>query len=85
VLGIHLQTVRKGNRWSLVVAKTTGPSHQAGLRKGDVLLAINEVAISTPAQLKNYLIERTEPGQTVDLKVQRGESQEMLSVTLGGS
>jgi serine protease Do len=50
-----------------------------------VLLAINEVAISTPAQLKNYLIERTEPGQTVQLKVQRGESQEMLSVTLGGS
>jgi S1-C subfamily serine protease len=85
VLGIHLQTVRRGNRWALLVAKATGPSHQAGLRKGDVLLAINEVAISTPAQLKNYLIERTEPGQTVQLKVQRGESQEMLSVTLGGS
>jgi serine protease Do len=85
VLGIHLQTVRKGNRWALLVAKATGPSLHAGLRKGDVLLTINEMAISTPAQLKNYLIERTKPGQTVELKVQRGEIQEMLSVTLGRS
>lgn len=85
VLGIHLQTLRKGNHWVLVVAKVTGPSRHAGLRKGDELLAINDIAISTPAQLKNYLIERTEPGQTAVLKVQRGEVQEMVSVILGGS
>lgn len=85
VLGIYLQTVRKGNRWALVVAKATGPSRHAGFQKGDVLLAINDVTIATPAQLKNYLIERTEPGQIVELKVQRGDNQEMLSVTLGGS
>lgn len=85
VLGIQLQTLRKGNRWALVVAKATGPSRHAGFRKGDVLLAINEVPIATPAQLKNYLIERTEPGQTVVLRVQRGDSQELVSVTLGRS
>lgn len=85
VLGIHLQTLRKGNHWALVVAKVTGPSRHAGLRKGDELLAINDIAISTPAQLKNYLIERTEPGQTAVLKVQRGAVQEMVSVILGGS
>jgi serine protease Do len=85
VLGIQLQTVRQGKRWALVVAKATGPSRLGGLRKGDVLTAINDVVIATPAQLKNYLIERTEPGQTVVLKVQRGDAQEMVSVTLGGS
>lgn len=85
VLGIHIQTVRKGNRWALVVAKAIGPSSHAGFQKGDILLAINDVDIATPAQLKNYLIERTKPGQTVELKVQRGEIQEMFSVTLGGS
>jgi serine protease Do len=85
VLGIQLQTVRRENHWALVVAKATGPSRHAGFRKGDVLLAINDVAITTPAQLKNYLIERTEPGQTVVLRVQRGDTQEVLTVTLGRS
>lgn len=85
VLGIQLQTMRMGSRWALVVAKATGPSRHAGFRKGDVLMAINDVLITTPAQLKNYLIERTEPGQVVELRVQRGDSQESLSVTLGRS
>ena len=85
VLGIQLQTVRRENRWAVVVAKATGPSRHAGFRKGDVLLTINDVPISTPAQLKNYLIERTEPGQTVVLRVQRGDTQETVSVTLGRS
>ena len=85
VLGIQLQTLRMGSRWALVVAKATGPSRHAGFQKGDVLVAINDVPITTPAQLKNYLIERTEPGQVVELRVQRGDSQELLSVTLGRS
>jgi serine protease Do len=85
VLGIQLQTVRRENHWALVVAKATGPSRHAGFRKGDVLLAINDVPIATPAQLKNYLIERTEPGQIVVLRVQRGDTQEVITVTLGRS
>lgn len=85
VLGIHLETFKVGNRWVLGVAKATGPSRHAGFRKGDILMAIDEVAITTPAQLKNYLIERTEPGQTVVLRVQRGEIQHTISVKLGQS
>ena len=85
VLGIHLETIKEGNHWVLGVAKATGPSRHAGFRKGDVLVAINEHAITTPAQLKNYLIERTEPGQTVVLRVRRDDSQHMISVKLGKS
>lgn len=85
VLGIHLETFKEGNRWVLGVAKATGPSRHAGFRKGDILVAIDEVAITTPAQLKNYLIERTEPGQTVVLRVRRGETQQTISVKLGQS
>lgn len=85
VLGIQLETLKEGNRWILSVAKATGPSRHAGFRKGDILVAIDEVAITTPAQLKNYLIERTEPGQTVLLRVQRGETQHTISVKLGQS
>ncbi len=85
VLGIQLETIKEGTRWVLGVAKATGPSRHAGFRKGDVLMAIDGVNINTPAQLKNYLIERTEPGQTVVLRVQRGEIQRDISVTLGKS
>ena len=85
VLGIHLETIKEGNRWVLGVAKATGPSRHAGFRKGDVLVAIDELAITTPAQLKNYLIERTEPGQIVVLRVQRGDAQHKISVKLGKS
>ena len=85
VLGIHLETIKEGNRWVLGVAKATGPSRHAGFRKGDILVAIDELEITTPAQLKNYLIERTEPGQTVVLRVQRGETQRTITVQLGKS
>jgi serine protease Do len=85
VLGIHLETVKEGTRWLLGVAKATGPSRHAGFRKGDILIAIDELKITSPAQLKNYLIERTEPGQTVVLRVQRGDGQREISVTLGES
>jgi len=85
VLGIHLQTLKEGNRWVLGVAKATGPSRHAGFRKGDVLIAINDQLITTPAQLKNYLIEQTEPGQTVVLRVRRGDTQRTISVKLGKS
>ena len=85
MLGIHLETIKEGNRWVLGVAKATGPSRHAGFRKGDILLAIDEVEITTPAQLKNYLIERTEPGQKVVIRVQRGKAQRTISVQLGQS
>ena len=85
VLGIHLETLKEGNRWILGIAKATGPSRHAGFRKGDILVAINEIAVTTPAQLKNYLIERTEPGQVVVVRVRRGETQHTISVKLGQS
>ncbi len=83
VLGIQLETIKQGSRWVLGVAKATGPSRHAGFRKGDILLAIDEFPITTPAQLKNYLIERTQPGQTVALQIQRGKAERILSVILG--
>ncbi len=85
VLGIHLETIKEGARWELGVAKATGPSRHAGFRKGDILVAIDDLKIMTPAQLKNYLIERTEPGQKVVLKVRRGEIVREISVRLGKS
>lgn len=85
ILGIHLQTFKEGTRRVLAVAKATGPSRHVGFRKGDVLLAIDDEPITTAAQLKNYLIERTEPGQTVVIRIRRGDTQRTISVKLGKS
>ncbi len=85
VLGIHLKTLKDGNHWVLGVAKATGPSRHAGFKKGDILVAIDELNITSASQLKNYLLERTTPGQIVALLVQRGDTQRTISVKLGKS
>lgn len=85
VLGIHLKTLKDGNRWVLGVAKATGPSRHAGFKKGDILVAIDELKISSASQLKNYLLEQTIPGQTVALRVKRGDTQRTIPVKLGKS
>ncbi|MFO0774507.1 MAG: S1C family serine protease [Nitrospiraceae bacterium] len=84
-LGIGLAAVRVGSNWRLSASDVGGPAKEAGLKKGDVLLAIDDTDILDGAQLKNYLIERTTPGQKVALKVLRGQQEQTLTVTLGKS
>jgi hypothetical protein len=48
------------------------------------LLAIEDQEILDAAQLKNYLIERTTPGQRVSVKVRRVDADLTFTVILGG-
>ncbi|HJU04978.1 MAG TPA: S1C family serine protease [Nitrospiraceae bacterium] len=82
-LGIQLTVVKVGTRWRVAVSEAAGPALDGGLRKGDILLAIDDTTITDGIQLKNYLIERTTPGQKVSVKVLRGDSEQVLYVTLG--
>ena len=84
-IGIQMTVVKVGTRWQVAVGDVSGPAQTGGIRKGDVLLAIDDQPIVDPAQLKNYLIERTQPGQVVTITVRRGASEQILSVTLGKS
>ena len=84
-IGIKMTVVKIGTRWRVAVAKATGPARKGGMRKGDILLSIDDTDITSAAQLKNYLIEGTIPGQEVTIKVLRGESERALLVTLGKS
>lgn len=84
VLGLHLGTRNKDGRWELVIDKASGPSRHSGFRKEDVLVAINGIPITSSAQLKNYLIEETEPGQSVTISILRGEVEKTVEVILGG-
>jgi serine protease Do len=69
----------------VTVGEASGPAKAGGVHKGDVLVAINETDIADAAQLKNYLMERTTPGQTVTLRVLRGDQELRLSITLAGA
>ena len=74
------------------------PAQQAGIRTatqqgivgrsrylvgGDVLTAIDDVAVRTWEDLNAYLQEKTEVGQTVTLTLWRGDQQIQVEVVLG--
>ncbi len=84
-LGIQMTQVRVGTTWRIAAGEVTGPAKDGGVQKGDVLVAINGTAITDAAQLKNYLMEQTSPGQTATLHVLRGDQELQLSITLGAA
>lgn len=84
-LGIQMTQILVGTTWKLAAGEVTGPAKEGGVQKGDLLVAINDTAIANAAQLKNYLMERTTPGQTVTLRILRGGRELQLSITLGGA
>lgn len=83
-LGIQMTTVKDGTKWRVAVKGVADPAKSAGLEKTDVLVAIDDMEITDAAQLKNYLIERTTPGQQVQVRVRRGDGELTFVVVLAG-
>ena len=83
-LGIHMTAVKDGTKWRIAVKDVAEPAKSAGIQKHDILLAIEDTEILDAAHLKNYLIERTAPGQRVAVKVRRAETDLTFTVTLAG-
>lgn len=84
-LGVQLTVVQVGTRWRVAVSEAMGPALEGGIRKGDILLSVEDTPIKDAVQLKNFLIERTTPGQRVAVKVLRGQTEQLVYVTLGKS
>lgn len=61
----------------------SGPAGQAGLQVGDIITAIDGQDVRLFEDLISYLINQTEPGQTVQLNVLRNGEEQTISVTLG--
>ena len=83
-LGLHLTSVKDGTRLRVAVKDVAEPAKAAGLQKHDILLAVQDTEIIDAAQLKNFLIERTTPGQEVSIKVRRVDADLTFHVVLGG-
>ena len=58
------------------------PAAKAGLRRGDILLKVNDTQVSEPQDIVDALT-KVKPGDTVKLIVQRGDSETTLSATAG--
>jgi serine protease Do len=84
-LGIRMNTIKQSGRWLITAAEVSGPALAGGVKKGDILLALDGIEIRDAAHLKNYLMERTVPGQSIKLTIRRGENELQLPITLGGS
>lgn len=83
-LGLQLTTVRDGTKLRVAVRDVLEPAKSAGIQKHDILLAIEDMEILDGAQLKNFLVERTTPGQEVSVKVRRIDTDLTFHVRLGG-
>lgn len=57
-------------------------AEQAGLQRGDVIIALNGNAVSEPNAFRND-VAGTPPGRTVTLKIWRGGNEQELRPTLG--
>jgi serine protease Do len=83
-LGIQLDGVKDGTKLRIAVKDVTEPAKSAGIQKHDIILAVDDMEILDAAHLKNYLIERTTPGQRVTVKVRRVDVDLTFTVTLSG-
>lgn len=59
-----------------------GPAAQAGLQQGDVIVGLGGVAVQGLQDLQNALTTKFKPGDTVDVKVNRGGTEQTVKVTL---
>ena len=64
----------------LVVQDVAGPAERAGIRPGDVIVAVNNTPVTSVGELKS-LVEKS--GKTVALLVQRNDARIFIPVTLG--
>jgi Do/DeqQ family serine protease len=81
-LGIAMQPSVGGVEGATIVeVETNSPAATAGLRKGDIVTALNGRPVRGPAELRARL-GVVPAGETVDLKVQRGKETQVIKARI---
>ncbi len=58
-----------------------GPAHQAGLDRGDILLAVDDQTVDDPVELAEIIAERA-PGDEVELRFRHGDAEQVVTARL---
>jgi len=81
-LGITMQDLVGADGASVAEVEPRSPAAQAGLRKGDVIVALNGRAVRRAAELRARL-SVVPVGERVELGVQRGGQPQLIRATIG--
>ena len=82
-LGIAMQAVVGGGEGALITeVEPSSPAATAGLRKGDVVTALNGRPVRAPAELRARL-GVVPAGESVELKLQRGKETQTVKAQIG--
>ena len=92
-LGVQVESVTPSVAAAQGLARTDGvvvgqvvagtPAAQAGLQQGDVIVGIGDVTVKSQQDLQSALTSTFKPGDTVDVKIDRGGTDQTVRVTLG--
>jgi serine protease DegQ len=81
-LGITMQDLAGADGASVAEVEPRSPAAQAGLRKGDVIVALNGRAVRRAAELRARL-SVVPVGERVELGIQRGGQPQLIRATVG--
>lgn len=80
-LGIQMEETESGGA-KVVVVSPKSPSEEAGLKVGDVIIAVDDTEITDPATL-GATVGRRKVGDTITLRLRRDNKEIEMKATLG--
>ena len=82
IIGVQLDSTYNGQGAQVASVTSGGPAEEAGLKAGDVITQVNGTNVADSTALI-VSIRALNPGDKVELTVQRGDQTEQVTVTLG--
>lgn len=86
-IGISMNNVQRETNGNITTAvmvysvDNNSPAEEAGIKEGDIILAINDSEVTNLANLR-YALYKNKPGDTIKVKVLRDDKEKEISVTL---
>lgn len=83
-VGIEMETHKKTGGWTVTLVEPGSPAQRAGLREGDVLLAVNGVRYGSEDKQQWKAVQSAMTiGNTITYVVLRDDEKQKIDVTLG--